>query len=705
MNNLTSEYTFLEKYLINFGTFIFLFFILTTSLFAQRITKEYLIINDTSKSFFLEPYLNYYNDEVGNLSINQINSSKIKNQFSDSLQITEKTKYIWVYFDTKINTSKDWIINIRNKNNNLYIKRNNEWITYNSSNYLYSTIRILVPKLNSDSSERVFMQLVLSNSIKNNGKTNIYISQKYAYEKYFLEDTIFYMLIVGIIFALFFYNLFLAISTRSYSYFLYSFSVFIIGLKFLLFSDLFKEFLIDSDYISLFSNSCTSIAIIFYSSFSLAYFKEDYKSKWTKIIISFVVFHIIVSVLYMYNAFYYFDFFYSYLGNLSILGVFLSLFIFSIFKLRKKALGAKEFLLANSFLIPVILVAVIVNVISKSTQPIGYILSFGVVVQLLLFSFAIASRFNLIKKEVAQKESERLQLEKNQVSEMQRLTLKKNVELEEQVNYRTLKLQETFAELQVQHNKVTDSIYYANNIQEAILPNLSKIKAVFADLFVFFRPRDVVSGDFYWYMPLEDEKYLLGAFDCTGHGVPGAFMSMISYQILNEVVLIQNKVMPNEILDALRKQIYFSLKQNENSNKDGLDACLVLIDKKEELLYFSGAKNHLYYTKKEQSEILQTIKGTNLYIGGKYNETDKFILHKIPFGNKDTQFYLSSDGIQDQFGGKENRKLMRNIFKEQLLQNKNLSSEKQLNFWNTFITEWQGENDQTDDMLLIGIRP
>ncbi|WP_375563376.1 7TM diverse intracellular signaling domain-containing protein [Bernardetia sp. OM2101] len=502
-------------------------------------------------------------------------------------------------------------------------------------------------------------------------------------------------------YCIFFYNLFLSISTKSYSYLLYSFAVFFIGLKFLVLSNLFRELVIEYNHVALFSNSCTSFAIFFYSLFSLAYFKENYKSRWTKIIISFLLFHVLVSSLYIYNSFYYSDYFYEHIGNFSIVSIYISLFIFSIYKAKKKTLGAKWFLLANSFLVPIVLVTVLVSIFSSSIY-VGYILSFGVVIQLLLFSFALGSRFNLIKKQIAQKENEKLELEKNQITELQKLTAKKNLELEEKVTHRTSELQETLGELKFQHKKVTDSIYYANNIQEAILPKFSKIKTIFSDFFVFFRPRDVVSGDFYWYMPLENEKYLIGAFDCTGHGVPGAFMSMISYQILNEIVLAEKKVMPNEILDALRKNLYFSLKQNENSNKDGLDACLIMVDKKEEKVYFSGAKNPLYYIK---NNILETVKGTNLYIGGKYNETDKFKLHTISFHQKDTQFYLSSDGIQDQFGGNKDKKLMRRTFRNYLLEKQNLSSEQQFEFWNTFMTEWQGNNQQTDDMLLIGIRP
>ncbi len=127
-----------------------------------------------------------------------------------------------------------------------------------------------------------------------------------------------------------------------------------------------------------------------------------------------------------------------------------------------------------------------------------------------------------------------------------------------------------------------------------------------------------------------------------------------------------------------------------------------LIDSENETVYYSGTRNPLYYIKENELEI---IKGDNLYIGGKYNEEEKFMLHQVSFHQKDTIFYLSSDGIQDQFGGNKNKKLMLKTFKEYLLKNASFSSEAQNTFWSTFVTKWQGKNEQTDDMLLIGVRP
>ncbi|WP_291727529.1 7TM diverse intracellular signaling domain-containing protein [Bernardetia sp.] len=686
---------------------------------TQEFEKKYITIDNAKTSYPLTKYLRYYDDKNGNLSIDEI--SKMTDQFSDVLQITENTKYVWAYFDVKNKTDEEWLIDTKTENSVLYVKRNNEWKIYTPSNYLYSREYILLPISKFGTSERIYVKIIPYPKMGKT-KSHVYMRQRLSYEQRFLNDTIFYMLVVGVIFGLFFYNLFLAISTKSYSYYFYSFSILIGGLLFLFYSMLFREFLMEKRYVSLISNILTPLSIISFVLFSLAYFKESLKSKWTKVIIFLILFNVVASTIYTYNTFYYSDSSYAPLGNISIISIYTSLLVFSIYKTKKGALGGRWFLLANSLLIITILIAIIVSQFLTAIN-IGYAIGVGVVIQLLLFSFALGSRFNSIKKQIAQKEMEQKELEKNQLLELQKLTEQKNIELEEKVENRTSKLREanqemeslieeldttnsslksTYAQLQVQHKKITDSIYYANNIQKAVLPAISNMKADFPDLFVFFRPRNVVSGDFYWYKKLEDDKYLLGAFDCTGHGVPGAFMSMISSQILNEIVSVHKKIMPNEILDELRKTIYFSLKQNENANKDGLDACLVLIDRKDETLYFSGAQNPLYYI---QKDTLETIKGDNIYIGGRYNHSDKFTLHSISFAKQKTLFYLASDGIQDQFGGKENRKLMRKAFKKHLERNQNLSSKEQNMFWKSFVTEWQGKNQQTDDMLLIGFRP
>ncbi|WP_375560415.1 7TM-DISM domain-containing protein [Bernardetia sp. OM2101] len=182
-------------------------FIFSASLSAQKTSKEYLTIDDTTNIFLLNSYLSYYNDEEGNLSIDQINEMSnevLKKHFLDSLQITDNTKYIWVYFDLKTQTNKDWLINTKTKNSILYTKNNSKWVTHNSSDYLYSNRRFLIPKFNSDTVERIYIKITPYRRMQNKGKTDITLNQKYTYEKGFLEDTIFYMLVVGIVFGLFF---------------------------------------------------------------------------------------------------------------------------------------------------------------------------------------------------------------------------------------------------------------------------------------------------------------------------------------------------------------------------------------------------------------------------------------------------------------------------------------------------------------------
>ncbi|WP_338762980.1 7TM diverse intracellular signaling domain-containing protein [Bernardetia sp. ABR2-2B] len=698
--------------------FVLLFALLSTTILA----KESVVIDSTENNFHITPFLNYYTVENDNLSIEDITNK----DFSDSLYLTKNTKYIWTYADIKIEDSEKWLITIEpRKNGVLYLKdTNNTWSKYTSSDYIYSKYKISFPPISKALTHRIYIKIPAQFYFQSSKELRISVISKKVFEEDFLTNTIVSMLVLGAVFALFFYNLFLAISTKSWSYLFYSLFLCFLGVRFLTASSVFKELYLTIEQIVLFSNISMCLTIVSYILFCLAYFRMSYKNTWSKILLLnlmvVVTFLLSSSISRFYNS------------SIIPLGVadiftgilFICIFIFSVQKVRQKALGAREFLATNIILILVSFVFIVFNIyLDNKTSTIQiYFLNGAIVIQMLLFSFTLAARFNLIKKQIAEKELEKEQLEKNQILEVQKLIEQKNTELEQKVTHRTQELSEkneemgqliekldttneslktVFSDLQIQHNKVTDSIRYANNIQEAILPNIDKIQSTFSDFFVFFRPRDVVSGDFYWYLPLENDRHLIGAFDCTGHGVPGAFMSLISYQILNETVLVKNKTMPNEILDELRKEIYFSLKQNETKNKDGLDACLILIDKPNEMLYFSGAKNPLYYVKDNSFE---TIKGDNIYIGGSYGE-NKFTLHQVPFREKDTLFYLSSDGIQDQFGGENNMKVMRKTFKKLLLQNENLANKEQPLFWDNFITNWKGNNQQTDDILLIGIRP
>lgn len=253
-----------------------------------------------------------------------------------------------------------------------------------------------------------------------------------------------------------------------------------------------------------------------------------------------------------------------------------------------------------------------------------------------------------------------------------------------------------------QKNKdITDSINYASRIQEAILPLVDDLKAVLPDVFVLFRPRDIVSGDFYWFYQ-KGRDVLIAAADCTGHGVPGAFMSMIGHTILNDVVAELETPHPDLILNHLNTRIRSALKQDQqNESRDGMDIALCRISLDTRELEYAAAMRPLYLIRDGQ---LDEVKADKFPIGGLQDGQEKiFTRHNFTLKSGDG-FYLSSDGYADQFGGPEGKKFMTKKFKEllQSLFGKPIR-QQQDTLLNSF-TNWKGEMEQVDDILVIGVR-
>ncbi len=250
------------------------------------------------------------------------------------------------------------------------------------------------------------------------------------------------------------------------------------------------------------------------------------------------------------------------------------------------------------------------------------------------------------------------------------------------------------------YNELKSSINYAKRIQDASLPNPNIISWFLNDFFVLFRPKDVVSGDFYWFGQ-KKEKIILIAADCTGHGVPGAFMALIGNNLLNRIINIFGVISPELILYELHKDIRQTLKQQDTDNRDGMDISICVIDIGKETLEFAGANNPLYYI---QNNELQVIKGDRKSIGGMQLEDERIFTKTVIDVSIPTVFYLFSDGYVDQFGGKENKKFLSKQFKELLLQiYQEPMAEQQQILENSFI-QWKGESKQTDDILVIGAK-
>jgi serine phosphatase RsbU (regulator of sigma subunit) len=285
---------------------------------------------------------------------------------------------------------------------------------------------------------------------------------------------------------------------------------------------------------------------------------------------------------------------------------------------------------------------------------------------------------------------------------------------------KSTELQKLLHEISLKNENITASINYAKRIQTAMMPTEDEIKLTFPQSFVFFKPRDIVSGDFYYFSDL-GHTVIMAAVDCTGHGIPGAFMSMIGNEILNETILGKDYFDTDVILNELHFGVQKALKQKETQNQDGMDICLVSLKRNEGKrnekfisLSYSGAMNSLYIVKKKElqaSEFIE-IKADKSPIGGLLSETKayKFTKHTIDLTEKATSFtfFIASDGYQDQFGGEKGSKFMVKHFKTLLASIGGETTEQQKQILEKTLHDWQNPHnkycEQVDDILVIGIK-
>ncbi len=260
---------------------------------------------------------------------------------------------------------------------------------------------------------------------------------------------------------------------------------------------------------------------------------------------------------------------------------------------------------------------------------------------------------------------------------------------------------ENQAKLEQKNKDITDSIKYAKQIQEAILPSIEGLKTEFPESFIFYEPRDIVSGDFYWFTRI-NEDYLVVAADCTGHGVPGALMSMIGNEFLHEIAKDQIGASPDLALVQLDQKINRALQQDvpNTKSRDGMDIAMCSINTKTGICQFAGAYNPLYLVREGELSIFDANKES---VGGYKNSEKKFSAHEIQLEVND-ELYLFSDGYMDQFGGPKNKKFMKSRFKQLITSLHLIPMEEQQKIIESQFLSWKGPNKQVDDVLVMGLR-
>jgi two-component system, sensor histidine kinase LadS len=685
----------------------------------------------------------YYEDKTGKLGFEQIQSPEIDKKFisseQDVLNFGFSPSNIWVKIQLKnTNLTKDEYISLVN-HATLDVVDFYFWQP-KSQNYLqiYSGDRKPFTERKVKNRKFVFPLHFADTSthtlyLRIANQTTIFvpvtIMDKADYDVMSLQNEIGCGIFYGILLIMFFYNLFIFLSLRDVNYLFY---ILTISGSLLTFASVAGH---QSQYLApenpLFANQLLTFGAITLMTgsllFSIHFLNVKKYSLWLNYILWLLVgFGIIMLILAivlpnLYGKLISWT-------NLLVIVVSITVLVTSIYCFRKGNKAARFYILAFSFYI---LGLVILSTRNMGVMPVNLFTAnsgeIGSILEILFLSLALGDRYNLYKKEKESTQKEMLALQKAA-----------NVTLEQKVAERTLQLQDTnnqlnnknaelltlneeinqqHKEIHKQKENIVASINYAQKIQTAMLPFEERIAESLQNFFIFYKPRDIVSGDFYFFEDKETHL-IFAALDCTGHGVPGAFMSMIGHEILGEIVNVKHIYSPDLILNELHKGIRVALQQEKSKNRDGMDVAMVSLkkdfteitnsnddknvwNKKFAYLEYAGAMNPFYYV---QNNVLTEIKATKKAIGGSQTETLRtFDKHRVEITNTKTIFWLCSDGYQDQFGGIDNRKFMVKPFRELLFSVHHLPVQEQKIALETNFDTWKGSKEQVDDVLLIGV--
>ncbi len=383
-----------------------------------------------------------------------------------------------------------------------------------------------------------------------------------------------------------------------------------------------------------------------------------------------------------------------------------------------------------------------ISTFAEKIQKQKLINSFITILSVLLGIFLLFITYHYIHKRKANRllaeqnaqilqQKEEIQAQADQLEEKNRLLIDLNEEIKQQANElfeANQKLTELNEQIKKQkehiehtHNELKSSIHYAERIQKSILPKNDSLEGLIKEFFVIYLPKDIVSGDFYWWINTQNKLYV-GVADCTGHGVPGAFMSMLGVSLLHNIVKENPNQTPGEVLNQLRNNVIEALSQTQyNKQKDGMDMALIAIDKKNNLIEFAGANNPAYIVteklgncttncekiktfedEKYPDKILFELKPDKMPIGI-YDKLDNFTTITLEY-KENMNIYLFSDGYADQFGGEKGKKYKYKPLKKLFLSVANYSLDKQKEIISQEFENWKGSNEQVDDVTILGIK-
>ena len=693
--------------------FIFIFISATNLLFSQTESREQKNVSEKIKQILSEGRLG-----KADLTIEQI--QEVCNTSSDILDtstINELNRYaLWAFEQNQLDKAKDFYslaIKQASKQNffqglalGYYLKGEYELQTGSTDlgiNDLYRARYYY--KLTNDTVAALNLLKEVSDAyyIKGDGATAQVLLRAGGEDMRFMhmDYILFFGLYIGALIFCLVYNIFLYRFTldpcyRELAKCMFSFIVFIYTTN----NDFAKQFsqnLFHYSVIEIFKNMSIIMATYYFATFLeflLATNREvlgkfyRFMSVYKKIILVWGTLSIAFLILFIVknnnNEYLFTQSFLLWFGLNDLIGLTLSILLFTLLYIYTRKEKIKLNYLFYGFGLNVVFLSLSATqaILNDHFSHIPYPAAMGSVLFLIFMTVAVTDKINLYKKEKEQAQENAL------------------THLEKLVAERTDTLLQQKTVIEEKQAEIIDSINYAKRLQQAILLSEQDLNKHFAEAFVLYKPKDIVSGDFYWFSESEKNK-ILAVADCTGHGVPGGFMCMLGFESLQDVALRKEIETTSSALTSLDTKITETLNKSDRSYRDGMDIALCAFDKNRNMLMFSGANRPLIRI--SDGEIME-YKATKHSIGGNIDRTEKiYTTVEIEYRSGDI-FYLFTDGFADQFGGPKGKKFKQKNLKELLLSISKLTLQEQSLIIQNKFSEWRGDLEQVDDVCVIGIK-
>jgi len=662
------------------------------------------------------------------ITISKLNEEIYQERIFLKITVTDKNKE-FIIFNKKIDSVKVYFPNALQSENKILLSGH---LVPRSEKQLFESIEINAIQISDyyPYNEPFYVELVSSQQLPLTTSLDVLTGKEYEQSLVYShhKETIIQAVFQGMLWIILLYNLFLFASTIEQVYVAYAIYIFGFSIFNAQNSGFFSDYIIPNHpyFSSLARIFGLAAAFLGHAYFTLEFLpKEVFGRFWRQFFKGFIVFvsimtFVYIGVMYGTNNLK----LYTLLSKIAHAAMMVGLIAFFIYLSIKRWSDTmtKYYLIASLVLV---LGAFIFNILQAlEINNVGIIVEAGGVLEILIFSLGLGHRMKNLEKEnarILEEQNRTLEYKVMQrtkeISKQKEEILVQNEELHQQqeeiISQRDY-IDTQNKQLKTSNTHFTDSIRYAKTIQKAILPMKQRFQQHFEDSFVLFRPRDIVSGDFYWIYETQDAQTrenttLIAVLDCTGHGVPGAFISLIGFALLNEIVAKENITSPAQILKRLDERIQESLRQKQELNSDGMDVALCAIKKTNSYkladfeIKFAGAKRPIYFIKNNE---LHEIRGSKLSIGGitkkriadKYNFEEQTIIL-----SKNDKIYLTSDGFIDQ-NGENNRKIGSSKLKECFKEFNHLPFAEQKQKFEETLDNHQGKQKQRDDITIMGLK-